>query len=203
MAFLNMICSRRILKAPNRTWPIFWVYHCLRSFVTGCAIDPRFENTQPKSLGNVLVIGGGDARKNPEVVIEAHARSGAMQAGAGVKLVIGGNYGPDQARSFHELYVRHGGRSDLIVIPGHVSENRLAVMYRRASAVIMPSRSEGFSISLVEGMAAGAVCLASDIPALHRELLPHADQRFPPNASEALTVMLDRLGDAAWLRRSG
>ena len=61
--------------------------------VTGVGLDPAFEGAardlKPRHL---LVVGGGDPRKNPEVVIRAHARSRVMQKGAGIPLVVAGNY---------------------------------------------------------------------------------------------------------------
>ena len=52
---------------------------------------------------------------------------------------------------------------------GSVDEERLTDLYRNARLFVMPSRSEGFGLPLVEAMRAGCTCVVSDIPAL-REL---------------------------------
>lgn len=170
--------------------------------VTGAPVDPKFEQARRAATGrprrHVLVVGGGDPRKNPEVVVRAHARSGRMQHGAGVPLVIGGNYGDADALAFRAIAEAAGGRPDLVEVPGHISEAALLELYGLALVIVCPSRDEGFSLPVVEGMAAGAPCLASDIPA-HRELVLDPARRFAPGDPETLTGLLERvLDDAGW-----
>lgn len=49
---------------------------------------------------------------------------------------------------------------------GRVSDADLAVLLHRATALVVPSRAEGFGLPLLEGMAAGTPVLTSDDPAL-------------------------------------
>lgn len=49
---------------------------------------------------------------------------------------------------------------------GRVPDEDLAVLLRSAAALVVPSRSEGFGLPLLEGMAAGTPVLTSDAPAL-------------------------------------
>ena len=170
--------------------------------VSGCPLDPAFEevpaiarNRLPRHL---LVVGGSDARKNPEVVIRAHAASRAMQRGAGVPLVVAGNYGKADAASFRAIAEAAGGRAELIEVPGHVPDRLLLDLYGQAFAIVCPSRDEGFSIPVIEGMAAGLPCLASDIPA-HAELVTDLGCRFPTEDAMALRPKLERVvADAGW-----
>jgi glycosyltransferase involved in cell wall biosynthesis len=60
---------------------------------------------------------------------------------------------------------------------------------------VAPSLAEGFSLPVIEAMAAEAPVLASDIPA-HRELVDQA--LFPPEDDGALSALLDHATDAAW-----
>jgi glycosyltransferase involved in cell wall biosynthesis len=170
--------------------------------VTGCPIDPAFEKLAPASARttsrHLLLVGGGDPRKNPEVVIRAHARSSAMQAGRGIPLVVGGSYSSEDATAFRALAVANGGRSELIEVPGHVPDAALIDLYGRAFAVISSSHDEGFSIPIIEAMAAGIPCLASDIPA-HAELVSDPDCRFPADNDGALLPKLERaVGNENW-----
>jgi glycosyltransferase involved in cell wall biosynthesis len=170
--------------------------------VTGCPIDPAFEQLQSApvraTFRHLLLVGGGDPRKNPEVVIRAHARSPTMQTGGGVPLVVGGSYSSEDAKAFRALASANGGRPELIEVPGHVSESALVDLYSRAFAVICASHDEGFSIPIIEAMAAGIPCLASDISA-HAELVSDPDCRFPADDDGELVLKLERaLGNENW-----
>jgi glycosyltransferase involved in cell wall biosynthesis len=168
--------------------------------VTGCPLAPLFLQAHAAAgeARHVLVVGGGDPRKNPEVVIRAHASAARMQDGRGVPLLIGGNYSEWHAEQFRALAVASGGRADLIKVPGQVSDSELLAMYRHALAVVSPSRDEGFSLPVIEGMASGALVLASDIPA-HRELISNPALRFDPDDDQSLARTLDDIAlDAHW-----
>lgn len=168
--------------------------------VTGCALDPAFERLaggERRPPRHLLVVGGGDPRKNPVVVVRAHARSAVMQEGAGVPLVIAGNYGPHDAAAFRAAAAAAGGRGALVEVPGHVPDEQLLELYGGALAVVSPSYDEGFSIPVIEGMAAGAPCFASDIPA-HAELVTDPACRFQPDDDVRLSLILERAADAEW-----
>ena len=172
-----------------------------RIVVTGAPAEdvfaqaPRVRAERPAR--HLLVVGGGDPRKNPEVVIRAHAKSGLLQR-MGVPLVIAGSYGVAERQTLQALGHAAGGRADLVEVPGHVTEAALLNMYALAHAIVCPSRDEGFSLPVVEGMAAGLPCLASDIPA-HRELVTDASARFAPDDDAALGAALERVvQDAPW-----
>ncbi|WP_339071848.1 glycosyltransferase [Methylovirgula sp. 4M-Z18] len=165
--------------------------------VTGCPLPSPFENfaseaAPPQVQKHILVMGGGDPRKNPEVVIRAHATSRALQSGDGVPLVIGGGYDQHWAEKFRALAEHMGGRADLVVVPGPVDDTALISFYRNASVIICPSHDEGFSIPVIEAMAAGVPCLVSNIPA-HLELVEDSALRFPPDDDQTLRAKLEHL----------
>lgn len=162
--------------------------------VTGCGYDSAFEGAAANRAHprHLLVVAGPDVRKNPEVVIRAHAGSLAMQADAGIPLVIAGNYGEADGESFRAIATAAGGRADLIEVPGHISDSRLLDLYAHAYAIVCPSRDEGFSIPVIEGMAAGLPCLASDIPA-HAELVTDSNSRFPVDDHASLRTKLEQV----------
>lgn len=169
--------------------------------VTGAPVDQHFEAAQDMrrrmTATHLLVVGGGDPRKNPETVVRAHALSSVLQQ-AGTPLIVLGNYGPAQANALRNLSSTLGGRPELVQVPGHVPDAELIELYARAFAIVTPSRDEGFSLPVVEGMAAGAPSLASDIAA-HRELVQDAALRFGPDDHAALLPLLERAAtDTAW-----
>ncbi|WP_428376429.1 glycosyltransferase [Lichenicoccus sp.] len=166
--------------------------------VTGAPLDPIFEQSPHAPSRHILVVGGGDSRKNPEMVVRAHANSHLLQRGDGVPLVIAGNYGPADAAAFRAIASASGGRADLVEVPGHVSDAVLLDLYGWAFAIVSSSRDEGFSLPLIEGMAAGLPCLASDIPA-HAELVVGTDCRFSLEDDAILGLKLERIvTDASW-----
>ena len=170
-----------------------------RITVTGAPLDPAFESMRaaPGLTGtgrHILVVGGGDPRKNAECAILAHAACPALQA-ARMPLVVTGTYGADWLRIQREIAGALGGAADLVQAPGHVTPEALLHLYARAACVVVPSRAEGFSLPVIEAMAAGVPVLASDIPA-HRELVETG--LFDPDDAPALAALLAQVPGAAW-----
>jgi glycosyltransferase involved in cell wall biosynthesis len=167
--------------------------------VTGAPLDPVFEPSaapDAHARNHVLVIGGGDPRKNVDCAIRGHAACAALQ-GAAVPLVVTGNYAPSQIDAMRALAAGSGGNAALLRAPGHVDEAALAALYRDATAVVVPSLAEGFSLPVIEAMAAGAPVIASRIPP-HSELISSDSLLFAADAPADLAAILARLhGDAA------
>jgi glycosyltransferase involved in cell wall biosynthesis len=83
--------------------------------------------------------------------------------------------------------------------PGHgfVSDEELVQLYRTCAVFVLPSLYEGFGLPLLEAMACGAPCIASDDPALV-EVSGGAALHFPRGDATALRDLLKRvLGDAS------
>src|SRR5207245_6923487 len=85
--------------------------------------------------------------------------------------------------------------------PGHgyVSDDELLALYRAAAVMVLPSLYEGFGFPLVEAMACGTPCIASDDPALV-EVSGGAALHFPRGDPGALRLLLWRVLDDASLR---
>jgi glycosyltransferase involved in cell wall biosynthesis len=83
--------------------------------------------------------------------------------------------------------------------PGHgfVSDAELLRLYRTCAVFVLPSLYEGFGLPLLEAMACGAACIASDDPALV-EVSGGAALHFPRGDATALNALLKRvLGDSS------
>ena len=66
-----------------------------------------------------------------------------------------------------------------------VSESELESLYLNASGVVIPSLFEGFSLAVMQAMAARKPLLASDMP-VHRELAENVAYFFDPNSPESI-----------------
>lgn len=102
-----------------------------------------------------------------------------------------------------DRYVKPHGR---IVRLGRVDERDLVELYAASAGAVQPSLYEGFGLTVVEAMAAGAPCVVAETPAL-LEVAGGASLTFPPRDADALArVMRTLLHDqreVARLRAAG
>jgi len=123
----------------------------------------------------VLFAGALEPRKDPTLLDRAARR-------AGVDVVYAGT-GRLAPRLTH-------GR-----VLGAVGDATLGALYARASALVLPSRLEGFGFPPLEAALAGTPSIVSDLPVL-RETLGDDGARFvPPGDEDALAEALAALDD--------
>ncbi len=105
----------------------------------------------------VLFVGTFEPRKNLAILLRVLARPEAAR----VRLVIVGEPGwgdTEPARLAAEL-----GVAERVRFAGRVSDAELDTLYSRARVVVAPSLSEGFGLTVLEGMARGVpvICAAA------------------------------------------
>ncbi|MCB1496975.1 MAG: glycosyltransferase [Bauldia sp.] len=166
--------------------------------VTGAALRPDFPPSGGvQSPRHLLLVVGNDPRKNTDFGIRAHAMSMRLQR-ARIPIAVVGRFPDRVADRLRALASEAGGDPQLVEMMGEISEERLLETYARAHALVVPSLDEGFSLPVVEAMAAGVPSIASDIPA-HRELLAAPADRFAVDDATALAAMLERaVFDERW-----
>lgn len=156
--------------------------------VTPHGVDPAFGPGDGTHDGYVLFVGAVQERKDPLAAAEAAKR-------VGLPLVV---VGPEKdAALARELRARGAD------VRGWVEKLELAQVYRRAAALVLPSRYEGFGVPVLEAMASGTPVVLSDDPAL-REV---AGAAAAPDLAAALAererygkLGLERAAEFTWER---
>ena len=90
------------------------LYGDVRSVVTGVALPPWVHSITPQAPRYILMIGGNDPRKNPELLAATHAASPVLRR---LKLVITGHVAPERAARLRAITA--------LELPGRVSDETL------------------------------------------------------------------------------
>jgi len=180
------------------------------SIVTYNGIDASdFSTTRAREakISTILFVGGLEPRKGLEQLIHAMAHVvGKMPDARLISVAKTGFRGTDEQRWFRDLADRLG-ISGNIEFHESVSQEILLGFYADCSLVVLPSKTEGWGLSLMEGMACGKPVVASrvgGIPELVRDgvdgiLVDAGDVKA---LSRAIIMLLDdpvlrkRMGDA-------
>ena len=124
-----------------------------------------------------LTVGAHEARKNLATLYDAMAL--LRSRGESVPLVQCGPRVPP-------------GRQPFIKSAGYVDDAELATLYRLATALVFPSRYEGFGLPVAEAMSVGGRVVCADASSLP-EVVGSAGLLFPWDDAEALADQLARL----------
>jgi len=110
-----------------------------------------------------LFVGQRVGYKNISLLLRAFASSEPKRHGKKLIFAGGGVFSRQEREEIHKL------RLSRYVAQVSVSDAELWYLYRNTSAVLVPTLAEGFSLPLVEGLAADVPIICSDIP-VHREV---------------------------------
>jgi glycosyltransferase involved in cell wall biosynthesis len=157
------------------------LYGGVESRVTGVALPYWMHRITPQQPRHILMVGGGEPRKNSALLLRACAGSAILRD---VPVVITGVY---SAAAQERLCAQFPA-----TFPGWVTELEMRALYAAAICVVTPSRAASFSLPVVEATAAQAPAVVSDIPA-HRALITDPALRFAPDDADRLAAILERL----------
>ena len=173
-----------------------------RGFVIPFGVDLERFNTNGQKDGQFTVLFIGQFRpwKGVRVLLQA------MSQVTGARLLLAGQ-GPEE-----QVYRSLGAELGLDVeFHIGVDDDQLRQLYQRAHVIVLPSVSclETFGFVLVEGMAAGCVPIASDLPGV-REVVGRTGFLFPAGDANCLAgilcglrddpVLVQQIGDRARVR---
>ncbi|MDQ3762087.1 MAG: glycosyltransferase family 4 protein [Actinomycetota bacterium] len=122
----------------------------------------------------LLFVGAAQPRKGLDVLLDAHRSLPEL-----APLVLAGpaGWGPTLTTSSR------------VRILGYLDEADLRCVVAGATALVLPSRDEGFGLPVLEAMAAGVPVVCSDLPAL-REIAGGLATLVPPGDPAALATAL-------------
>ncbi|HOZ02965.1 MAG TPA: glycosyltransferase family 1 protein [Candidatus Woesebacteria bacterium] len=90
------------------------------------------------------------------------------------------------------LLIKKYNLESRVQILHQVSDAQLHTVYQKAFCLVQPSLSEGFGLTGVEALAAGAPLLASDIP-VFREIYQEGALYFDPHNPKSLVDLINQL----------
>ncbi len=154
-------------------------------------IDPKFSPGGEKSPTPLVVaVGRLVPVKKFEVLVDAlvklHARHPDMEA-----VIVGDGYRREQL----ETQIHEAGAERYIHLPGHVTEEELIDLYRRAWVLTSASAREGWGMTVTEAAACGTPAVVTRI-AGHSDAVAEGRSGLLTDGPDELVSGLDRvLGD--------
>jgi glycosyltransferase involved in cell wall biosynthesis len=143
-----------------------------------------------------LYLGSPEPHKNLSVLVQALAMAGDLPE----RLIIAGTWYPEHVRKLSLEAQQHPGLASRLDFRGFVPDASLPALIRDATALVLPSRQEGFGLPVGEGLAGNGVVIHSRIPVL-LEVSDGAALTFDPNSPAELADCLRRVSQDGELRR--
>jgi len=134
-----------------------------------------------------LTVGGGDARKNSRLAVEA-VRSLREQIRESISLRLVGTYEEAAKEDLLQVATTKGDWP-FVEFHADIPDAELCELYSGALATVVPSLAEGFSLPVAESVVCGTPAIVSACEA-HQELIDDPEALFPPDAPEQLAVKL-------------
>lgn len=185
--------SQMMKLSPVSEWPKFEV---CRLGVDPERFSPVDRVAEPGRF-NVVCVGRLVSAKGQHILLEALAELKAR--GRHPRLTFVGD-GPDRASL--ESHTQRLGLSDSVQFAGAVNQDAILEFYGQADAFVLPSFAEGLPVVLMEAMAMGIPCVATQIAGVP-ELIRDGEHGLLVAASDVsgLAGAIERLMDAPDLCR--
>lgn len=132
-----------------------------------------FQTTKTAILENpqIICVGSLSYNKGYDLLIEAWSKIAHLHPTWSVHV-----YGKGEANVYQELINQSGINKEQIIF--HNPVQNIEAIYQQASMLVLPSRSEGFGMVLIEAMANGVPCVAFDCPCGPRDIIENSKNGF-------------------------
>ena len=160
-------------------------------FHPGNSIDQDWARSIGLQKDYVLHVGTLSQRKNIPLLLRAVASLRSRNRFQNYQLVLAGPELPvlEGGSEIHET-IRALNLQDIVVLTGHVPDERLPGLYAQAKLLVMPSLYEGFGLPVVESMASGTPVVASNTSSFP-EVSGGAALLIPPDDEQAFANAMD------------
>lgn len=168
----------------------FTIYNNLPSYISIRETAKEFDDSQPVTIG---VVSRLEPIKGMDLVVKAFDE--VHRVYPNTKLLV---VGDGSLRGSMESEVKDAVLEDSVEFAGRQPQNMLESYYDRIEILLMPSRSEGFGLTAVEGMARGCVPVVSDTGGLPEVVrngidgLLHRKEDVKDMAAKICSVIEDR-----------
>lgn len=139
------------------------------------------------AAGRIVAIGRLEQVKGFDLLIEALAR--LRVAGTAVRLSL---VGDGSQRAALEQQAQRAGVDDEVEFVGRLSREAVRARLHAADLFVLPSRSEGTPLALLEAMATGMACVAADVGGVARTAAGTAEL-VPAEDPDALAAAVEKL----------
>lgn len=165
-------------------------------FAQVCSLPPEsIEGLPPKFF---LFVGTLKERKNPLGVLMAFVKFCKQHTGYSLLFVGKPSVEKDYLEKIFFVIAREG-ISDKVKFLGHINDNQLAYVYRRALALVFPSFVEGFGFPILEAASCGLPVITSNQSSL-QEIAGDAAFLVDPYDTDSITQAMVYLATDAPLR---
>jgi glycosyltransferase involved in cell wall biosynthesis len=149
--------------------------------------------------GRLLAVGNRMPHKGFETLLEALAM---LDADERPHLVITGSHGDDPLAPV----VDRLGLGDSVTLRGWLSRDELDGLYAESTALVFPTRFEGFGLPPLEAMARGCPVIVSDLPVMHEvagDAAMYVDPTDPGGIADAIRSLIDSPAERERMSRAG
>lgn len=175
----------------------------IRSIPNAISLARRAEPADPGDPVHVLFLGRIGDRKGTFRLLDAWAKlvcepDFVSARGLAARLTIAGDGEVERARA----HCRHLGLHDSVVVSDWLSEQETAALLDTSQILVLPSRSEGQPMAVLEAMARGLCVVATDVDGLPEMIGDGCGVLIPPDDTEAILAAVRNVVHDADLREA-